>query len=241
MNKYSFDIELDTVQPFVVDLDLSGNSTQTISGAIVLKLAKPESFRVAEIAIHGHVGLVLNSDTEDPAVVHETLIENTTDLIAANDTEGDGVLHFDEGTQYIPFRIDLIRPNNLAPSLINRLDTEFIDWKYEIHATLRRNSFFSVTRVVKHDLILRRLIEPTTTTTSIENELVSAIDLEGEYRSKLTCPSGRIVLGQDRLQVQLELEARSKEFAIKEVDCAVVQTEEVDYLTKDAHPSVKNA
>ncbi|KAG0203361.1 hypothetical protein BGX28_004359 [Mortierella sp. GBA30] len=231
---YSFDIELDTDQPFIVELDMADHHTQTLSGAIALKLDRADSFKVATIAIHGHIGAVLNIDTPDQAIIRESLIESSVDLIAANDTEGRGTIHMEAGQQYIPFRIDIPRSGELPPTLINKLDTPYIDWKYEIHATLRRDYFFSSTRVVKHDLILRRPIPPTS-----DSVLTASMDRPGQYRSKLTAP-GRIVLGQDRLHATAELKARSKEFMIKEVDCALVQIEDIEYLTKRGHP-VENA
>jgi len=51
---YSFDIELDTEQPFIVELEMAEYNTQTISGAIALKLDRAEQFKVATIAVHGH-------------------------------------------------------------------------------------------------------------------------------------------------------------------------------------------
>ncbi|KAF9112132.1 hypothetical protein BGX27_003945 [Mortierella sp. AM989] len=231
---YSFDVELDTEQPFIVELDTSGSDCQTLSGAIVLTLSRAESFKLATIAIHGHVGAMLNVETSSQEVVHETLISSSVDLIAANDTGGRGVIHFEEGKQFIPFRIDLPNPGELPPTLINKLDTPYIDWKYEIHATLCRDYFFSSTRIVKNDLILRRPIPPT-----CDSILTTSSDRSGQYRSKLTTP-GRIVLGQDQLKAKAELKARTKEFMIREVDCAIVQLEEVDFVTKKAHP-VQNA
>jgi hypothetical protein len=51
---FTFDIELNTEQPFIVELDMAEYNTQTISGSIALKLDRPEAFKVATIAIHGH-------------------------------------------------------------------------------------------------------------------------------------------------------------------------------------------
>ncbi|KAG0006887.1 hypothetical protein BGZ65_002295 [Modicella reniformis] len=232
---FTFDIELDTEQLFIVELDMAEYNTQTISGAIALKLDRAETFKIATVAIHGHIGAMLNIDTPHQAIIREPLISSSMDLIAANDTQGTGTIQLDAGEQYIPFRIDIPRSGELPPTLINKLDTPYIDWKYEIHATMRRDYFFSSTRVVKHDLILRRPIAPT----SEESDLTTSMDRPGQYRSKLTAP-GRIVLGQDRLQAKAELKARSKEFLIKEVDCALVQIEEIDYETKRGHP-VENA
>jgi len=171
---------------------------------------------------------MMNSGTPEQELVRDDLVEATVDLVAANDTNGSGTIEIEAGEQFIPFRIDLPRPSELPPTLINKLDTPYIDWKYEIHATLRRNYFFSTTRVVKHDLILRRPIGPTS-----DNELTASMDRPGQYRSKLTA-SGRLVLGQDRLLAKAELKARNKEYMIKEVDCAIIQIEDIDYVTKNA-------
>lgn len=54
MLNFDFDIELDTEQPFIVELDMRKNHIQTLSGAITLKSDRAEVFKVAEIAIHGH-------------------------------------------------------------------------------------------------------------------------------------------------------------------------------------------
>lgn len=178
---------------------------------------------------------MLNIDTPHQAVIREPLISSSVDLIAANDTQGHGTIQLEAGEQYIPFRIDIPRSGELPPTLINKLDTPYIDWKYEIHATIRRDYFFSSTRVVKHDLVLRRPIAPTS-----DCELTTSMDRPGQYRSKLTVP-GRLVLGQDRLQAKAELKARSKGFLIKNVECALVQTEDIDYETKRGHPDVENA
>ncbi|ORZ20939.1 hypothetical protein BCR41DRAFT_350639 [Lobosporangium transversale] len=177
---------------------------------------------------------MLNIDTPAQGLIRETLISSEVDLVAANDTDGRGVIRLEEGQQYIPFRIDIPQPGKLPPTLINKLDTPYIDWKYEIHATLRRDYFFSSTRVVKHDLILRRPIEP-----ACDSNLTTSMDRPGQYRSKLTVP-GRIVLGQDRLLAKAEMKARNKEFMIKDVDCAVVQIEDIDYVTRRGH-EVENA
>ncbi|KAI1314748.1 hypothetical protein EDD11_001763 [Mortierella claussenii] len=231
---YTFDIELDTDQPFIVELDMEDHHTQTINGALILTLSRAESFKIATVAIYGHIGAMLNIDTSHQGLARETLIGSSVDLIAANDTDGRGVIHVEEGLQYIPFRIDIPHSGELPPTLINKLDTPFIDWKYEIHATMRRDYFFSSTRVIKHDLILRRRIAPT-----CDHLLTTSMDRPGQYRSKLTVP-GRLVLGQDRLQAKAELKARSKEFMIKEADCAIVQIEDIDYVTKRGH-EIENA
>ncbi|KAF9425751.1 hypothetical protein BGZ94_007253 [Podila epigama] len=227
---YTFDIELDTEQPFIVELEMAEYNTQTISGAIALKLDRSEQFKVATIEIRGHIGAMLNIGTPEQALAREDLISTTVDLIAANDTEGRGTITLDSGDQYIPFRIDIPRSGELPPTLINKLDTPFIDWKYEIHASLQRNYFFSSKRVVKHDLIMRRPIAATGDT-----ELTTSVDQPGQYRSKLTTP-GRLVLGQDRLTAKAELKSRSKSYMIKELECGVVQIEEIDYRTKRGHP-----
>jgi len=51
---FTYDVELDTEQPFIVELDLDEKNVQTLSGAITLKLDRSESFKVATVAIHGH-------------------------------------------------------------------------------------------------------------------------------------------------------------------------------------------
>lgn len=51
---FTFDVELHTEQPFLVELDTAEYNTQTISGAIVLKLDRPESFKIVTVDIHGH-------------------------------------------------------------------------------------------------------------------------------------------------------------------------------------------
>lgn len=180
------------------------------------------------------VGVALNVDTK-PTIVYERLLESSVDLVAANDTEGHGVIKFSEGTQYLPFRIDIPQPNQLPPTLINKLDTHDIDWKYEIHATLKKDSIFATTQVVKHDLILRRSFAPKETTATLS----SSTDMPGQFRSKLSAPS-RIMLGQDRLKASVEMKARSKQYMIKEIECAVVQTEDINYLNR-SHPSTDNA
>ncbi|KAG0215813.1 hypothetical protein BGX28_008124 [Mortierella sp. GBA30] len=236
---FAFDIELDTKQPFIVDLELEDYHTQTLTGAIILQLEQPEKFKVATVTIHGHVGVALNVDTSKPTIVHEPLIQSTVDLIAANDTEGHGTIKFDNaGTQYLPFRVDIPRSGDLPPTLINKLDTHYIDWKYEIHATLQRDFIFSSTRVVKHDLILRRAITPTGENAAVT--MTASTDMPKQFRSKLTAPS-RIVLGQDQLTASIEMKARHKSYMIKEIDCAIVQTEDINYFTRRGHPSVDNA
>ncbi|KAG0329138.1 hypothetical protein BGZ99_003289 [Dissophora globulifera] len=232
---YTFDIELDTDQPFIIELDLAESKAQTISGAIVVDLDRADSFKIATIAVHGHIGAMMNIGTPAQELIRETLVDWSTDLIAANDTDGSGTIHLEAGKNSIPFRLDLPQPDELPPTLINKLDTPYIDWKYEIHATLRRQFFLSKTRVVKHDLILRRPIAPT-----VDSVLTTSMDHRGQYRSKLTVP-GQLVLGQDRVAAQAELKARSKEFMIKEVECTILQTEEIDYTTKMGHDNVVNA
>ncbi|KAF9437494.1 hypothetical protein BGZ76_000488 [Entomortierella beljakovae] len=232
---YTFDIELYTDQPFVIEIERESNQPQTISGRIVLEINKPETFKLATLAIHGQVGVALNIDTK-PSIVHEHLVEVATDLVAANDTDGSGYIEFDEpGTQYLPFRIDLPRPNELPPTLINKLDTPYIDWKYEIHATLQRNSLFSRPTVVKRDLTLRRAIPRP------ENAMHSVkTDIPNQFKSHISAPTS-IHLGQEALSVSVDLKARHKEYMIKEVDCSVVQTEVINYYTKQSHPNVDNA
>ncbi|KAG0016068.1 hypothetical protein BGZ81_011411 [Podila clonocystis] len=233
---YTFEVELDTAQPFIVDLEVEEYNTQVLSGNIILHLEKPESFKIATVAVTGHVGVMLNIGTPDAGVVHERLVNTTSDLVAANDTNGNGLIDFDAGTQYLPFRIDIPRSGDLPPTLLNKLDTPYIDWKYEIQVTLRRGSLFSTTKVFKHDLTLRRLHTPSPSTKT----LTSSTDVHGRYRSKLTA-DGVISLGQDMLQASVELKARHKEYMIKEIDCAIVQTEDINFKTKRGHPSVDNA
>ncbi|KAF9916931.1 hypothetical protein BX616_002416 [Lobosporangium transversale] len=239
---FTFDIILNTEQPFIVELDTK-SQLQTLTGDIVLQLDSPEKFKVAKVDIHGHIGVALNIDTK-PVIVHERLVGSTFDLIAANDTEGHGTIRVPEsGTQYLPFRIDLPHPDVLPPTLINKLDTHYIDWKYEIHATLQRDSIFSSTRIVKHDLILRRPI-PTTVGASEDQSstplLTASTDLPKQFRCKVTIPS-RISLNQEKLRATVDMKARHKSFMIKEIDIAVVQTEDINYTTKRGHPNVENA
>ncbi|KAF9993806.1 hypothetical protein BGZ80_001579 [Entomortierella chlamydospora] len=233
---YSFDIELFTKKPFVVDLELGQCHTQTLSGRLVIHLEKPEDFKIANVAVHGQIGVALNVDTK-PTVVHEHLVETSTDLVAANDTDGTGAVNFPEpGTQYLPFRIDLPRPHELPPTLINKLDTHYVDWKYEIIATLQRNSIFSTPTVVKHDLILRRPI----VSESESDVLTASTDMPDQFKSHLTVPSS-IYLGQSALPVSVELEARHKSYIIREIHCEVVQTEIINYETRHEHPHIHNA
>ncbi|KAF9419738.1 hypothetical protein BGZ94_009325 [Podila epigama] len=233
---YTFDIELDTEQPFIVDLEVKEYHTQVLSGVIKLNLDKPESFKVATVSLVGHVGVMLNADTPEAAIVHERIINSTGDLIAANDTNGDGLISFGAGTQYLPFRIDIPRSGDLPPTFVNKLDTPYIDWKYEIQVTLRRDSIFASTKVLKKDVILRRTHTPSQDSTT----LTASADVFGHYRSKLTA-DGIISLGQDTLHASVELKARRKEYMIKEIDCALVQIEDIHYKTRRGHPSVANA
>ncbi|KAI9235565.1 MAG: hypothetical protein BYD32DRAFT_52681 [Podila humilis] len=262
---YTFEVELDTAQPFIVDLEVHEYHTQVLSGNIILHLEKPESFKIATVSIAGHgtqrihfsltlpmlevkiqsltplfslsiVGVMLNIGTPESGIVHERLVNSTTDLVAANDTNGSALINFEAGTQYLPFRVDIPRSGDLPPTLINKLDTPYIDWKYEIQVTLRRSSLFSTTKTFKHDLILRRLHTPSPSTKTLS----SSTDVHGQYRSKLTA-DGVISLGQDILQASVELKARHKEYMIKEIDCAIVQTEDINFRTKRGHPSVDNA
>lgn len=185
------------------------------------------------------VGIALNIDTPKHSIVHEPLIQSTVDLVAANDTDGHGIIKFDAaGTQYLPFRIDIPRSGELPPTLINKLDTHYIDWKYEIHATLQRDHIFSTTKVIKHDLILRRSLDPREENT--QALITASTDMPKQFKSKLSAPS-RIGLGQDQLVATVEMKARHKSFMIKEIDCAVVQTEDINYFTRRGHPSVENA
>lgn len=183
------------------------------------------------------VGLAFPDSTKTP-IVYERLIETHTDLVAANDADGKGRIEFHHaGTHQIPFRIDLPHARDLPPTMINRLDTHDIDWKYEIHATLKRDFMLSSTRTVKHELIIRRQIVPRTETTAI---LSASTDMPKQFRSKLSAPS-RVSMGQDKLRVSVDMKARDKLYMIKEIDCAIVQTEEINYVTKQGHPSVENA
>ncbi|KAF8940038.1 hypothetical protein EDD21DRAFT_393256 [Dissophora ornata] len=235
--RYTFDIELDTDLPFVVELNQQSNRTQVLSGWIVLQLSQPEQFKVVKVAIYGQIGVALNVDTK-PVIVRELLLESIVDVVAANDTEGHGTISVPEsGTQSIPFRIDIPRPHDLPPTLVNKLDTHYIDWKYEIHATLHRDSIFATDSVVKHELILRRPIAPKNDTAAM---LTASTDMPDQFRSKLTAPS-KISMGQDNMQVTAEMKARCKEYMIKEIDCAVVQTEDINYSTRFDHPKVENA
>lgn len=179
----------------------------------------------------------MNVDTK-PTIVYERLVEDSIDLVAANDTEGYGTIHIpNAGTQFIPFRLDLQRPGLLPPTLINKLDSHDIDWKYEIHATLKRDSIFARTQVVKHDLIFRRPVAPKGETTAL---ITSSTDMPGKFRSKLSVPS-QIKLGQDRLLAKVEMKARHKQYLIKEIEFSIVQTENINYATRHAHPQAENA
>lgn len=165
-------------------------------------------------------------------------MEATVDLVAANDTEGHGTIKFEEaGKQYLPFRIDLPKPSDLPPTLLNKLDTHYIDWKYEIIAKVQRDFIFSTSREVKHDLAVQR---PMSGLGPKEKTITASTDLPGNFRSKITIPS-RIALGQDRLKATVEMKARNKGYMIKEIDCAIVQTEDIRYTTRHPHPSVANA
>ncbi|KAG0340440.1 hypothetical protein BG004_006403 [Podila humilis] len=226
---YTFDVELDTAQPFIVDLVVEDYHNQVLSGNIILNLEKPESFKIATVSLVGH---------REPTsgIVHERLINTSTDLVAANDTNGEGLISFEAGTQYLPFRIDIPRSGDLPPTLVNKLDTPYVDWKYEIQATLCRNSLFSSTKVIKHDLIFRRVHTPS----NKSNTVTVTADVHGQYRSKLTTES-TISLGQETLHATVELKARHKEYMIKEIDYAIVQTEDIHYKTRRGHPSIHDA
>ncbi|KAF9125504.1 hypothetical protein BGW39_007350 [Mortierella sp. 14UC] len=235
---FTFDIELNTEEPFIVDFRSDSHHSQTIDGAIVIQLDRPEHFKVATVGIHGHVGIAFPDAGPKAPIVYERLIETHTDLVAANDADGKGRLEFHQaGTQRIPFRVDIPRFKELPPTMINRLDTHDIDWKYEIHATLKRDFMLSSTRAVKHELIIRRHIVPRTETTAI---LSKSTDMPKQFRSKLSAPS-RVSMGQDKLRVSVDMKARDKLYMVKEIDCAIVQTEEINYVTKQAHPSVESA
>ncbi|KAG0044955.1 hypothetical protein BGZ83_009763 [Gryganskiella cystojenkinii] len=236
---FTFDIELHTAEPFQVQLDLHQRRAQTLSGAIVFQLDAPETFKTATISIVGNIGVALNLDTSKHSIVRERLLETSVDLIAANDTEGHGTIRFEEaGKQYLPFRIDLPRPWELPPTLLNKLDTHYIDWKYEIVGTVQRDFIFSTSSTVKHDLAMQRpmasLGRPHEPTVSVST------DMPKNFRSKITIPS-RIALGEDRLRATIEMKARNKGFMVKEVDCSIVQTEDICYFTRYPHPSVANA
>ncbi|KAF9190785.1 hypothetical protein BGZ49_003662, partial [Haplosporangium sp. Z 27] len=233
---YSFDIELFTDEPFVIELSSQRINSQLVSGRIVLHLDKPEDFKVATVRIHGQIGIALNTEKK-ATIVHEHLLNMESDLVAANDSEGRGVIRFPEaGTNYIPFRIDIPRPHDLPPTLINKLDTHYIDWKYEVHATLQRSSIFSTPSVVKRDLIMRRRIVPTVETPTLS----ATTDMPNQFKSHLTVPSA-ISLGQNTLPATVEIKSSDKSFIVKEIDCAVIQTENISYFTRYEHPHVENA
>ena len=184
------------------------------------------------------VGVALNIDSGKHNIVRERLVETTVDLIAANDTEGHGTIHFDEsGRKILPFRIDIPRPADLPPTLLNKLDTHYIDWKYEIVATVQRDFILSTSKTIKHELAVQR---PMATLGPKEPTVTAATDMPGDFRSKITIPS-RIALGQDRLKALVETKARNKGFMIREVDCAIVQTEDIRYHTRYPHANVPNA
>ncbi|KAG0222059.1 hypothetical protein B0O80DRAFT_468915 [Mortierella sp. GBAus27b] len=224
---YTFDIELEGEQTYIVKLDPE-QRVQTLYGAIMINLNKPETFKVASIAIHGHAGVSLSSAKSN--VIYERLVESYVDLVAANDTEGHGTITIhDSGA--LPFRIDIPRPAELPPTLINRLDNHNVDWRYEIHATLKRDSIFATTQVVKHELLFRRPIVPQNETTAT---LTSSTDMPGQFRSKLSLPS-QIMLGQERLTASIEMKSRSKQYLIKEIECQVVQIEDINYFSRFPH------
>ncbi|KAF9927525.1 hypothetical protein FBU30_003117 [Linnemannia zychae] len=234
---FEFDIELNTEQPFILDIKNDSHHTQTVDGAIVLRLDRPEHFKIATISIHGQLGLAFPDSPKTP-IVYERLIEVSSDLVAANDADGKGRIEFHSaGTHRLPFRLDLPRARELPPTLINRLDTHDIDWKYEIHATLKRDFMLSTTRVVKHELILRRHVVSRTETPLF---YTPSVDIPKKFRCKATIPS-RISMGQDKITVSVEMKARDKQYMVREIDCAVVQSEEINYTTKQAHPSVESA
>lgn len=184
------------------------------------------------------VGVALNIDSAKPNIVRERLVETTVDLIAANDTEGHGTISFDEpGRQRLPFRIDIPRPANLPPTLLNKLDTHYVDWKYEIVATVQRDFILSTSKTVKHELAVQR---PTADLRPNEPTVTASTDMPGDFRSKITIPS-RIALGQDRLKTLVEMKARNKGFMVREVDCSIVQTEDIRYHTQYPHANVPNA
>jgi len=51
---YTFEVELETAQPFIVDLEVEEYHTQLLSGNIILHLEKPESFKIATVSVTGH-------------------------------------------------------------------------------------------------------------------------------------------------------------------------------------------
>lgn len=56
---FTFDIELYTEQPFIVDLKADSHHSQTVQGAIVIQMDRAEHFKVATVGIHGHGMLLL--------------------------------------------------------------------------------------------------------------------------------------------------------------------------------------
>ncbi|KAF9979324.1 hypothetical protein BGZ73_000018 [Actinomortierella ambigua] len=236
---YTFDIEIhDTKAPLVVDLDLDPYKTQTLTGCIAFDLDKAMSFSVAKVSIIGQVGVVINPGTPDQDIAHESLLDAhqaEVDLVAANDTNGDGKIAMEAGRQYLPFRIDVRRAGSLPPTLVNKLDTPYIDWRYHLVVTVKRDSFFSVSQTIKRELIMRRQIAPVRRCDFIS----AATDKPKKFRSRFTIPS-MIVLGQSALLAKVELKARDKGYLIREVDCALIQTEMIDYETRRGH-SIKNA
>lgn len=56
---FTFDIELNTEQPFIIDLKADSHHNQTVEGAIVIQMDRAEHFKVATVGIHGH-GMSVN-------------------------------------------------------------------------------------------------------------------------------------------------------------------------------------
>ncbi|KAG0245281.1 hypothetical protein BGW41_002750 [Actinomortierella wolfii] len=236
---YTFDVEIhDTKAPMVVDLELDPYTTQTLTGCIVFDMDKATTFSVAKVSIIGQVGVVINAGTSDQAIAHESLLDAhqaEVDLIAANDTNGDGKITLEAGRQYLPFRIDIRRAGSLPPTLVNKLDTPYIDWRYHLVVSVKRDWIFSTTSTIKRELIMRRQITPIRRCDFIS----ASTDRPKKFRSRFTIPS-TILLGQDSLTARVELKARDKGYLIREVDCSIIQVENIAYETRRGHP-IKNA
>ncbi|KAF9577763.1 hypothetical protein BGW38_006821 [Lunasporangiospora selenospora] len=123
--------------------------------------------------------------------------------------------------------------------MTNHLDTHYISWKYEIKAVVQRSSFVSTKHSIKRELFLRRPISPAhgeEPSPAIED----AKDLPKFFRSKVTIPP-RIQQGAESMKVKVEMKARNKGYMVREVECFIVQTEDINYVTKASHPKIENA